>query len=370
MSLVKKVSLADIATVHDSKRVPLNSRERSQRKGDVPYYGAQGIIDYIDDYIFDGDYVLIAEDGENLRSRKQPVAFRAKGKFWVNNHAHIVLGNERWLNDYIEAFFHYTDISQYVTGAAQPKLNQANLLKIQIPFVEKTAKESASLWSLLQRKIELNRRINETLEQIGQTLFKHYFVANPESESWDEITLSDIIESVKEPVPSSEVPPDNIYLPIEKLSMKSFSILGPAPLDDAKSSLVAFRKNDVLLGAMRVYFHRVNIAPADGVTRSTVFVLRTKDIKNQSFVCYLLNQDSTIEYAKITSKGSTMPYAVWTNGLADMKFRLPPQNLIAEFDEVIKPILETIRDSYKKNATLTQARDTLLPKLMSGQIAV
>ena len=77
----KIVTLGDIASIHDSKRVPLNSRERSVRKGEIPYYGAQGIVDYIGDFVFDGDYVLIAEDEENLRSRKQPIAFRRERNF-------------------------------------------------------------------------------------------------------------------------------------------------------------------------------------------------------------------------------------------------------------------------------------------------
>lgn len=72
--------------------MPLNSRERQERQGEYPYYGAQGIIDHIDGYIFDGRYILVAEDGENLNSKKLPLALFATGKFWVNNHAHILRG--------------------------------------------------------------------------------------------------------------------------------------------------------------------------------------------------------------------------------------------------------------------------------------
>lgn len=369
MSFDKKtVSLSSIATIFDSDRVPLNSRERSKRKGIIPYYGAQGVIDYVDDHLFEGDYVLIAEDGENLRSKKLPVAFRASGKFWVNNHAHILQGNELWINDYIEAFFNYADISPYITGAAQPKLNQENLLKIQLPFEEENARKAALVWKLFQKKIELNRRMNETLEQIGQALFKKYFLDNTEREEWSDGKLSEIAHNIKVPVSADKNLIGKIYLPIEKLTMKSLSIIEPAPVEDAKSSLIAFQKNDVLLGAMRVYFHRVNVAPEDGITRSTVFVLRPIKADFQGYVTFLLNQESTIEYANITSKGSTMPYAVWENGLADMKIKIPPIDRLDSFNQVIKPILEKIRDSYRVNSCLSQMRDLLLPRLIGGEI--
>ena len=84
----------EVTINHDRKRIPLSSMERSKRKGNYRYFGAQGIIDYIDDYIFDGTYLLIAEDGENLKSNKQNIAQIVSGQFWVNNHAHIITTNE------------------------------------------------------------------------------------------------------------------------------------------------------------------------------------------------------------------------------------------------------------------------------------
>ena len=88
----QSLKIGDITENFDSKRVPI--REKDRVSGGYPYYGASGIVDYVHDYIFDGYFVLVAEDGENLRSRKTPIAFPASGKFWVNNHAHIVQGNE------------------------------------------------------------------------------------------------------------------------------------------------------------------------------------------------------------------------------------------------------------------------------------
>lgn len=170
--------LNDIAEVHNTKRVPLNSRERENQKGQYPYYGASGIVDYLNTYSFDGEYVLISEDGENLRTRNTPVAFKASGKFRVNNHAHILKGKEPLINDFIVYFFKNLNLSPYVTGAVQPKLNKENLLSIPIciPKNKDTRNKLISILKSLDDKIELNCQTNQTLEAIAQALFKEWFV--------------------------------------------------------------------------------------------------------------------------------------------------------------------------------------------------
>ena len=129
------IALGQVVTFLNAKRKPLNSKERETRKGAYPYYGASDIVDYIDDYIFDGRYLLISEDGENLKTRKTPIAFFAEGKFWVNNHAHIIAGNDDETLDYLKYYFSQLNISGYLTGAVQPKLSKGVLEKIEI-FLE------------------------------------------------------------------------------------------------------------------------------------------------------------------------------------------------------------------------------------------
>jgi len=125
----------ELVVNHDGRRIPVSSTDRQQRQGDFPYYGASGIIDYVDAYLFDGDYLLIAEDGANLISRSTPIAFEATGKFWVNNHAHILQPvREIILTSYLQDYFNFTDLRFYISGSAQPKLNQKNLNRIPIPL--------------------------------------------------------------------------------------------------------------------------------------------------------------------------------------------------------------------------------------------
>lgn len=124
---LKEYRFDEITVNFDKKRVPLSGAQREKRQGKYRYYGAQGVIDHIDEFIFDGTYLLIAEDGENLKSKKQNIAQVVDGQFWVNNHAHIVQGNALCDTRYLCYLLNSIDLSGYVTGSAQPKLSQANL---------------------------------------------------------------------------------------------------------------------------------------------------------------------------------------------------------------------------------------------------
>ena len=126
------VKLGSIYTNLDGKRKPVTKSERT--KGIYPYYGASGIVDYVEDFIFDEDLLLVSEDGANLLARSTPIAFSVRGKIWVNNHAHVLKFDSYATQKYVECYLNSIDISIYVTGAAQPKLNQQSLNSIEIPL--------------------------------------------------------------------------------------------------------------------------------------------------------------------------------------------------------------------------------------------
>lgn len=127
-----KVSLEDISENCDNQRKPVTSGNRES--GEYPYYGASGIVDYVNDYIFDGDYLLVSEDGANLLARNTPIAFSISGKNWVNNHAHILKFKTYETRKFVEYYLNSIDLTTFISGGAQPKLNQKNLNKIPIPI--------------------------------------------------------------------------------------------------------------------------------------------------------------------------------------------------------------------------------------------
>ena len=167
--------LVDLVTIHDTKRKPITKSKRVP--GNYPYYGASGITDYVEGFVFDGLYVLLAEDGDNLRTRNTPIAFIAQGKFWVNNHAHVLKGVDDLDTQYICYALQYAEIESYISGSTRPKITQGDLKKIPIsaPSIE-IRHAIAKFISEFDKKIELNRQTNQTLEQMAQALFKSWFV--------------------------------------------------------------------------------------------------------------------------------------------------------------------------------------------------
>lgn len=135
------VPLGRYAINHDGARKPISAKERESRKGEHPYYGATGQIDSIDGYTHDGEFVLVGEDGANLLTRAKPIAFIAKGQIWVNNHAHVIASPSGHSNAYLAIYLNTLDITPWVSGSAQPKLNQKNMNEIPVhvpPLAEQT----------------------------------------------------------------------------------------------------------------------------------------------------------------------------------------------------------------------------------------
>lgn len=125
-------TMGDICRNMDKMRKPITAAKR--KAGSYPYYGASGIVDYVDNYIFDGEYLLISEDGANLKARSMPIAFPISGKCWVNNHAHVLKFENQYTQKFIQYYINMINISKYISGAAQPKLNQENLNSIRVPI--------------------------------------------------------------------------------------------------------------------------------------------------------------------------------------------------------------------------------------------
>jgi type I restriction enzyme S subunit len=124
--------LEELITNFDRKRVPLSSRERENRKGAFPYYGAASILDYVDDYLFDGVYLLMGEDGTVITEDGKPVLQYVSGKFWVNNHTHVLQGRCPFSTEYVLLQLKNTNVKHIVTGAVQPKINQGNMNELPV----------------------------------------------------------------------------------------------------------------------------------------------------------------------------------------------------------------------------------------------
>ena len=195
----------------NNKRKPI--KENLRNKGEYPYYGATGIIDYVDNFIFDGNFILIGEDGANIVSRSAPLVYFATGKFWVNNHAHILYPK------FGDIYFNYLlleniDYEKYNTGTAQPKLNVQNLKKIKIksPRDNSEQQKIGNFFSKLDRQIELEEQKLEKLEEqkkgYMQKLFSQELRFKDEKGNdypeWDITTIEKIAKVSKGFTPSTK----------------------------------------------------------------------------------------------------------------------------------------------------------------------
>lgn len=256
------------------------------------------------------------------------------------------------------------------TGTTVLGIRQAELLKIQLelPDVDTQTKIADALGSI-DKKIESNWNKSLIAQELLNNLYQKWFIqftpwGGHRPDDWVPGKLSDVLDRVVETVKKDQFP--NLpYVPIDSIPMNSLGLEKFRPNDEAQSSLCHFDKNDILIGAMRVYFHRVALAPFEGITRNTTFVLRPKNRSLLSFTLLLCNLDSTIDYAQSTSKGSTMPYAVWEEGMAEMPIYIPTQSVLEEFSSLCSPFVELIRDLIFENQRLESTLQQLMPGLLS-----
>ena len=272
-------------------------------------------------------------------------------------------------------------------GVAVPIVKKSTFanLAVYVPALP-TQRKIAAVLSAYDDLIENNTRRIKILEDMAQTLYREWFVHFrfpghenvPMVESplglipqgWEIGKFGDIVENVKEKVKPGKHLGHLSYVPIDCIPRRSISLMEHKPSSEAKSSLIAFRQNDILFGAMRSYFHKVILAPFDGITRQTCFVLRSKNSNNYPFDLFTAFQESTVQYSSNRSTGSTIPYATWDHALAMMPIFRPPNALIQQFCDASIPMLDSIQVMLKQNANLRQIRDLLLPKLISGEIDV
>ncbi|WP_273396639.1 restriction endonuclease subunit S [Actinobacillus porcinus] len=174
----KKITVGNFAENLDRFRVPLSSAEREKKQGTYPYYGAAKIIDYVDGFTHSGLSVLIAEDGSVETDKGYPVVQLANGEYWVNNHTHVLKGKDDWDTLYLYYALQIIKVSPFVTGAVQKKISQKALNSMELNYFEDPMIRRKIVETLLglDQKIQLNTQINQTLEQIAQTIFKSWFI--------------------------------------------------------------------------------------------------------------------------------------------------------------------------------------------------
>jgi len=375
--------LGEVIEILDSKRIPLSSRERQQRQGAFPYYGAQGIIDHIDDYIFDGQFILVAEDGENLNSRKLPLALMASGKFWVNNHAHIIRAKPGVSDDlFLLHSLNCTDIKPYVTGAAQPKLSQANmrLIKIALPPLP-IQRRIAGILSAYDDLIENSQRRIKILEEMARRLYREWFVhfrfpghegcrfvdspLGEIPEGW-EVRPFSALASYVNGYPFKPAQLGKEGKPIIKIKELKAGIVADTPRNTGENIPDKYHVSDGdVLFSWSADLDAYLWTGGEGLLNQHLFnVLPAGDI-SQVFCFHALKE--SMPRFRALSLGATMHH-IKRSALDQVFTVVSPGSIRSQFQELVAPMHMQLVTLARHARNLRRTRDLLLPRLLSGQI--
>lgn len=375
--------LSDLCEILDSKRKPLSALQRAKKQGIYPYYGAQGIIDHLDDYLLDGEYLLVAEDGANLETRNQPIANIAKGKIWVNNHAHVLGSNGKCPLNLLGFILNNMNISPYVTGCAQPKLNQENLRNIEIELPSHID-SIASILSSLDRKIELNNKINADLEEMAQAIFKNWFVdfepfkdgkfVDSElgmiPEGWKVGRLTEIA-SYMNGLAMQKFPPENNEDSLPVLKIKELG-QGFCGTDSDRCSCnikdeCKIHNGDVIFSWSGTLLVDVWCGGDCGLNQH-LFKVTSKDYPKWFY--YYWTKHHLQEFIHIAKDKAVTMGHIKRGHLEEAMVAIPDNDSMEKAHELFEPILSKMISLRLESSRLSLLRDTLLPRLMSGEIEV
>lgn len=412
----RTVSLSELAEINPTSAAPLSRHT---------------YIDYLDiSSVGEGEQV---EDSTRLPVGKAPSRAKRqvahgdtllsmvrpgrRSMLWLQNPSEETVASTGFLvlrakNQVVDPrFLYYTVFNPTFTdylvtrerGAAYPAVTATDVLSAKInvpPLMEQ--RKIASILGALDDKIELNRRMNTTLEAMARAIFQSWFVdfdpvhakadgrqpvgmdaetaalfpdsfedsaLGPIPKGWAVTTVNQLL-SLKNNRVEPDAKKDHLrYVALDDMRSKSICIDSFRAGSEVNSSIIEFSQGDVLFGSMRPYFHKVGLAPFDGITRTTTFVLAPKAEWIRHFGLFVLSTDVAIEYATSASIGTTIPYVTW-DALGEYKSILPPEGVLKAFSKVVGELVAQMNVNILTVSTLTEMRDAQLPKLLSGELHV
>jgi len=366
-----------------------------------------------------GDTVL-----STVRPNRRSMFFASNpGDDWVISTGFAVL---RPNTELLEPRFLYTCVSnqaftEYLItrekGAAYPAVSPEDIANAKIPFPPLPEQRAiAHILGTLDDKIELNRRMSQTLEEMARAIFKSWFVdfdpvrakaavrrehpdwtnaqvsraacpnLKPEiaelfpdrfvdselgeiPEGWGVGRLGDVAEHTRRSVQPNSVAPDTPYIALEHMPRRCIALSDWGTAEGIESNKFEFRKGEILFGKLRPYFHKVGVAPVDGVCSTDIAVISPRTPHWFAFVLGVISSDDFVEYTNAGSTGTKMPRTSWTE-MARYNIVLSPEALAQAFNDKVQPQVERIITAINESRTLASLRDALLPKLISGEIRV
>jgi type I restriction enzyme, S subunit len=254
-------------------------------------------------------------------------------------------------------------------GSSVPGINLTMLrgMKILLPSLPEQ-RAIAEVLSSLDDKIDLLHRQNKTLEGLAETLFRQWFVEEAE-EGWEVGTLGDFAQNIRSNVTLSNMVAEDKYVALEHIDRKNIALARFGSSETVASNKSAFMYGDILFGKLRSYFHKVCLAPFDGICSTDILVIRPFNSMHRCFCLFAFFQEEVVNFSDATSGGTRMPRTSW-EVLSGFPFNIPSEPRIMEFENAAGPMVDKVLKNIEVIRTIAQLRDTLLPKLMSGEVRV
>lgn len=388
------VPLEDLIEVHDGQRKPVTANDRIQ--GQTPYCGANGVVDYVDGYTHDGEYLLLAEDGGRYGPGERS-AYVMTGKFWANNHAHVLSPRSDRINlYYLLHYLNFSDLTSFLKGATRPKLNQGDMRKIpvllpspdnyalSIDIQNRLVFRLDSIFSELSGARRLHDKIVTDTNRLMDAVLAEV-LPNPEKglpEGWGALPLSQLASEESNQIIPSDHPSDTFnYWGLDAIS--EGQIAEPLPNyiqgSDIKSTCVSFSSNHVLYSKLRPYLNKVIVPSIDGIgsTEWVVYRPNSKLIRRE-YLAFVLRTKWFVNLASGSSYGARMPRAN-KSVLREIKIPIPfildPIKSLSIQEQIIERISQFSSDvdsMQKGNAQqerlLAQLEQSILAQAFRGEL--
>ena len=388
--------LGDLVNIHNG------TKYSHLQSGDIPLYGSGGIMSFVNDYLYDGEAILLPRKGTLTN------IMYTSGKIWTVDTMYYATVKNNAVPYYLYSYLSTLDLQHLDSGSALPSMTKSSYddLEIKLPDLD-SQKKIATVLSTLDKKIALNNRINTELEAMAKTLYDFWFVqfdfpiseaqanalGKPELKGkpyktsggkmvfnealkreipagWEVVELESLVKLINKSVLPGEVDIDTPYIGLEHIPRKKIVLSEWETAEKINSNKCLFEKNDILFGKIRPYFHKVGISFVNGITSTDTIVLRAKKNEYLGFSLEVVFTDEFVETATKSSTGSKMPRANW-EVLRQYKIPIPAtKDLLYKYQSLFDDMAKEMGLLVFQNIELTQLRDWLLPMLMNGQVTV
>ena len=331
--------LEDCCEILDSMRIPIKASDR--KEGPYPYYGANGIQDHVDDYIFDDELVLLAEDGGNFGSRERPIAYRVSGKCWVNNHAHVLKPKNDSLDvDYLCYSLMFYNTVGLVNGATRQKLTQATMREMLIPM--RSIEEQKHIIEMLNRVVEIKFHRQNELVKLDE-LIKARFVElfgdlKSNNKGWQIVSFKECADIDTNMIHDFEGYEDYPHIGIDSIEKETGRLVGYRTIeeDGVISGKYLFTPAHIIYSKIRPNLNKVAMPNFEGLCSADAYPILVKEgICNREYFGYTLRSKYFLDYILAFSNRTNLP-KVNKNQVESFSLPLPPIELQNKFADFVK----------------------------------